>query len=46
MPSLTTMLEWLGGFGFELTGVFPVSRDRDHLRLVELDCVLRRAGLA
>jgi FkbM family methyltransferase len=46
MPSLTTMLEWLGGFGFELTGVFPVSRDRDHLRLVELDCVLCRAGLA
>jgi hypothetical protein len=27
-------------------GVFTVSRDRDHLRLVELDCVLCRAGLA
>jgi FkbM family methyltransferase len=46
MPSFATMLEWLGDFGFELTGVFPVSRDRDHLRLVELDCVLCRPGLA
>jgi hypothetical protein len=31
------------GPGFELTGAFPVSRDRDHLRLVELDCLLCRA---
>jgi hypothetical protein len=43
MPSFSTLLEWLRGPGFELTGAFPVSRDRDHLRLVELDCLLCRA---
>lgn len=43
MPSFSTLLEWLRGPGFELTGAFPVSRDRDHLRLVELDCILCRA---
>ena len=28
--------------GFELTGLFPVSRDSDRMRLVELDCVMMR----
>ena len=28
--------------GFELTGLFPVSRDHDSLFLIEMDCVMRR----
>jgi FkbM family methyltransferase len=34
----------LNAMGFELTGLFPVSRDLDALRLVEIDCVLLRAA--
>jgi FkbM family methyltransferase len=33
------------GRGFEVTGLFPVSRDRqDELRLIELDCVMIRGS--
>ncbi|MFH1304044.1 MAG: FkbM family methyltransferase [Planctomycetota bacterium] len=28
--------------GFELTGLFPVSRDQQSLILIEMDCVMRR----
>lgn len=44
MPPLPRALERPTELGFELTGMFPVTRDRDLLRVVELDCVLRRAG--
>jgi hypothetical protein len=44
MPPLPRALECLTELGFELTGMFPVTRDRDLLGVVELDCVLRRAG--
>ena len=27
--------------GFEITGMFPVTRDRDRLGAIEFDCVLR-----
>jgi hypothetical protein len=36
--------ERLTELGFEVTGMFPVTRDRDLLRVVEFDCVLRRVG--
>jgi hypothetical protein len=42
VPSMTTVLSWLMERGFEPTGFFPVSRKKDHLRVVELDCVLLR----
>jgi FkbM family methyltransferase len=34
-------LRRLQQLGFDLTGVFPVTRDR-HMRIIELDCVLTR----
>jgi FkbM family methyltransferase len=41
----TDVLERLEGFGLEISGMFPVSRDAD-LRIVELDCLLVRAEAA
>ena len=41
----TEVIEHLGEAGLKLSGLFPVSRDRD-LRIVELDCVLVRPGSA
>lgn len=42
MPSLPEALGELQQLGFELTGMFPVARELDHLRLIELDCVMCR----
>ena len=42
MAPLPELLGFLGELGFELTGVFPLARDPDHLRLLELDCILYR----
>jgi FkbM family methyltransferase len=41
MPSLVDALGNLDELGFEVTGMFPVTRDRDGLGAVEFDCVLR-----
>jgi FkbM family methyltransferase len=46
MPSFTEALAHLLGHGYELTGMFPVARDRDHLRVIEFDCVMRRSPAA
>lgn len=42
MPTLSESLSELDRLGFDLTGIFPVARELDHLRLIELDCVLCR----
>jgi FkbM family methyltransferase len=42
MPSLPEALAELAGHGFELTGMFPVARELDHLRVIEFDCVMCR----
>jgi FkbM family methyltransferase len=42
MAPLPELLGRLGELGYELTGVFPLARDPDHLRILELDCVLYR----
>lgn len=42
MPTLPEALMRLNAMGFELTGMFPVARDLDKLRVVEFDCVMRR----
>jgi FkbM family methyltransferase len=42
MPSLAESLGELERLGFELTGMFPVAREMDHLRLIEIDCVMCR----
>lgn len=43
MTPYDVAIERLQSLGFELTGLFPVTRDRD-LRIVEFDCVMRRFG--
>ena len=42
MPSYVETISELTGYGFELTGLFTVIRDR-ALRVMELDCVMARA---
>lgn len=42
-PHFLDTLAFLGDAGFEPTGIFPVIRD-SMLRLIEVDCVLVRAG--
>jgi hypothetical protein len=42
MPTLHEALAELDGLGFALTGIFPVARELDHLRVIELDCVMCR----
>jgi FkbM family methyltransferase len=41
-PGMDETLPRLRELGFEITGMFPVARDRDGLRLIEIDCVLLR----
>jgi FkbM family methyltransferase len=42
MPTLPQALAELDGLGFEVTGLFPVARELDHLRVIEFDCVMCR----
>lgn len=44
MPDYIESLSTFREAGFELTGLYPVSRDPDSLQLIELDCVMRRLG--
>jgi FkbM family methyltransferase len=39
MPNWRQVIDYLGGVGFELSGVFPVSTD-EHMRLIEFDCIM------
>jgi hypothetical protein len=41
-PRWLETIEELEGLGYEVTGMFPVSRDADGLAVVEFDCTLRR----
>jgi FkbM family methyltransferase len=47
MPGYIETIRYLGGRGFDITGLYPVSRDRS-LRLIEFDCVMinRSAAVA
>lgn len=42
MPDYVESLVAFRKKGFELTGLFPVSRDEQSLILIEMDCVMRR----
>jgi FkbM family methyltransferase len=42
MPDYLQSLTRYTQAGFVLTGLYPVSRDRETLGLIELDCVMRR----
>ncbi|MFK7778440.1 MAG: FkbM family methyltransferase, partial [Gimesia sp.] len=41
MPDYVESLAAFRKKGFELTGLFPVSRDKQSLILIEMDCVMR-----
>lgn len=43
MPRLPTALATYEAAGFEVSGMFPVTRERDTGRVLEFDCVLVRA---
>ncbi|MFC1886639.1 FkbM family methyltransferase [Thermodesulfobacteriota bacterium] len=43
MPDYLESLKMCRQLGFELTGIYPVSRNREKLSLVEVDCVFRKA---
>jgi FkbM family methyltransferase len=43
-PTWLEAIRELGGLGYEVTGMFPVSRDSDGLRVIEFDCTLCRGN--
>ncbi len=42
VPSFTESVDELRGLGFELVGLYPVTRDPRH-NLIEVDCLMQRA---
>jgi FkbM family methyltransferase len=44
MPRMAEALEVYERAGFEITGLFPVSREADTGRVLEFDCVMVRPG--
>jgi FkbM family methyltransferase len=42
MPIMYEALGELTRLGFEVSGIFPVARELDHLRVIEFDCVMCR----
>jgi hypothetical protein len=42
MPSFMEVITECNRLGFEITGMFPVSRDTNNLAIVEFDCVMAR----
>jgi FkbM family methyltransferase len=44
MPDYLTALKHFHELGFEVTGLYPVTRDRESLVVIELDCVMRRTS--
>jgi hypothetical protein len=45
MPGYVETIRYLGDKGFDITGLYPVSRDRS-LRLIEFDCVMINRAMA
>jgi hypothetical protein len=39
MPTFAESIETFSSLGFDVTGLFPVSRD-ERLRVIEFDCTL------
>jgi hypothetical protein len=46
MPDYLESLATYTKAGFVMTGLYPVSRDKQTLALIELDCVMRRVPVA
>jgi FkbM family methyltransferase len=45
MPGYVETIRYLGDKGFDITGLYPVSRDRS-MRLIEFDCVMINRSVA
>ena len=43
MPDYLTALAEFRNLGFEITGFYPISRDKKTLAVIEYDCVLIRS---
>lgn len=43
MPAYIEVLTQYRKAGFEITGLYPISRDRNDMRVIEFDCVMVRA---
>ncbi|MGH3344928.1 MAG: hypothetical protein ACRDPK_19085 [Carbonactinosporaceae bacterium] len=46
MPRMPQALATYEAAGFEVTGMFPVTRDPQSGRVLELDCVMARPAAA
>ena len=46
VPNYREALKTFEDAGFAVTGLFPVKRDRKSLRMIEMDCVMRRVDEA
>lgn len=46
VPDYHEALRTFEAQGFAVTGMFPVKRDRKSLRMIEMDCVMRRVDEA
>ena len=44
MPLMTEVIHYLQELGYDLTGLFPVSRETNNLSVVEFDLVAHRRG--
>lgn len=44
MPTMRESLDVFGSAGFEISGMFPVTRDPGTYRVLEFDCVMVRAS--
>lgn len=44
MPSVLDVLSFMDEHGFQLSGLFPVKRTKDKVRLVEADCMFVRTA--
>jgi FkbM family methyltransferase len=42
VPGYLEVLRALAGMGFELTGLYPITREDKTLSIIEMDCVMRR----
>ena len=43
-PSVPKRLEELLNLGFSITGIFPISRDKNTMEILEFDCLLIRTN--
>ena len=45
MPTHLELLEYLDSLGYEITGIFPLSHDKEDMSLLEFDCVFKKKSV-